>query len=456
MSGDAHATRHVLNPAIEDMTRPELLEVQLSRIIAQVRRCAVDVAFYRERWPAEAARIETLDDFRRVIPFTAKADFVHGLPEHTGRLADGTSVFQHHLTSGTTGLGQEAHPISLADHEALAAGWQYQAYWAGIRPGDTICFTWPIGLQTGGLSTPIVAQRLGLVGVQLGPYPSKDKITYLRTFQPQALVASPSYITHLTHLFEQAGVSPREALPTLKALFVAGESYPASWAEAAAANWGCVVSEWYGLMQGAMNQAFSCETGVLHAGNRGSLHGMDHRILGEVLHPGTNEPVEPGSSGEMVLSTLTRDAFPIIRFRTGDRVTVPAEPCPCGRPFSTIEAGTIARYDDMMKIRGQNLWPESVDRVVLSDPRVAEYAGEVSLDATGREDVLLSVEFVDDASDPSGATAELRERVKSATNVGMRVQAAPSGSLPRFEFKARRWTDHRRTDRQVTRYVTDG
>lgn len=449
--------RNVLNPAVEGLTRPELLEIQLQRVLAQVKRCAVEVPFYRDRWPAGASGIRSIEEFREIIPFTEKADFLDGLPERTGRLAAGSDVLQHHLTSGTTGLGQEAHPVSSADHEALGVGWQYQAYWAGIRRGDTICFTWPIGLQTGGLSTPVVAQRLGLVGVQLGPYSSEDKVSYLCRFQPHALVASPSYISHLSFLFGRRGRRPREALPGLKALFIAGESYTASWAEEAMEEWGCGVSEWYGLMQGGMNQAFSCELGVLHAGERGALHCLDHRILSEVLRPGTDEPVDPGESGEMVLTTLTRDAFPVVRFRSGDKVRLLAEPCPCGRPFLAIEAGTIARYDDMMKIRGQNLWPASVDRVLLADPRVMEYAGEVSLDETGREDVLLRIELDESSAVEESAVRwleELGRRVKSATNVTMRVELAASGSLPRFEFKARRWVDHRRTGRTANRYLS--
>lgn len=449
-------TRRVLNPAVEDLTRDELLGIQFRRLQAQLARSAAQVPFYRDAWGFDPAEVSSLERFRALVPYTAKADFVSGMPEDVGRIADGVTLFQHHMTSGTTGLGQETHPLSAADHEALSTGWAYQAYWAGLVKGDRICFTWPIGLQTGGLSTGITTQRLGLVGIQLAPYSSEDKLRYMRRFQPQALVASPSYISHLTYLIQQEGTSPAEAFPHLKALFIAGESYPVSWAEETTEAWGCSVSEWYGLMQGAMNQAFSCEAGVVVDGRRGALHCLEHRLLTEVLDPETGEPTKPGDSGEVVLTTLTRDAFPIIRFRSGDRVRVLPEPCPCGRPSLALEAGTVARYDDMLKVRGQNVWPAAVDSIVLTAPYVAEYSGVVELDATARERIVVSVEFTAELSGADArldALADLRRQVKSVTNVSMEFREAGEGTLPRFEFKARRWSDLRREDRDVVRYV---
>ena len=447
---------NVLNPAIENISRTEIKEIQLQRLLAQLNRCMTDIPFYRERWPEAAAGITSFEEFREIMPFTSKPDFISGLPQETGRLSAGSDIFQNHVTSGTTGLGQEVHPVSTTDHEALGAAWQYQAHWSGMRPGDIIAYTWPIGLQTGGLSTPVTAQRLGLIGIQLGPYSSEDKLRYMEKFQPQALVASPSYITHLSHLLSRSGRTPAEVFPTMKALFIAGESYSVAWAEQTMQGWGCKVSEWYGLMQTAMNLAFSCEESVVSNGVRGRLHCFDHRFYTEILHPGTKTPVKVGESGEIVVTTLTKDAFPVVRFRTGDRATLLTDECPCGRPFMSIEAGTIARYDDMMKVRGQNLWPEAVDKVVLSDPLVAEYAGEVSIDDHGRETIVVRYELIADpesAEEEASIVHSLQHSVKSATNITMQFERVPALTLQRFEFKARRWVDRRREDRTFVQYV---
>jgi phenylacetate-CoA ligase len=255
------------------------------------------------------------------------------------------------------------------------------------------------------------------------------------------------------------GVRPQDVLPNLKALFIAGESYTIDWATRATEYWGATLSEWYGSMQGGLNQCFSCERGVVPDGARGALHCMEHRILCEVLDPDTGEQVAPGGEGEMVITSLYKEGFPVIRFRTGDRVRYLGMSCPCGRPFASIEAGTIARYDDMMKIRGQNLWPEAVDRIVFAAGDVEEYAGTVSIDDRGRETVSLAIEFSPAAALTADAqtsrASALSEAIRQQLNVRMAVRVAPYRSLPRFEFKVRRWTDTRRQGRDFVRYVKE-
>ena len=186
---------------------------------------------------------------------------------------------------------------------------------------------------------------------------------------------------------------------------------------------------------------------------------MEHRVLCEILRPGTNEPVEPGEEGELVATTLFREAFPIIRFRTGDRVRLMPEPCTCGRPFLSIEAGTVARYDDMMRIRAQNLWPDAVDKIVFAIGDMEEYAGLVYIDSDGRETVELSVEFKPGAApDPAaraGRIADLAREIQVKLNVRMEIREAPYLTLPRFEFKTRRWTDQRRAGREFVHYKRD-
>jgi phenylacetate-CoA ligase len=259
-------------------------------------------------------------------------------------------------------------------------------------------------------------------------------------------------------IFEERGLQPRQALPQLKAIFIAGESYTVDWAERSMAFWGVNISEWYGLMQGGLNLCFSCETGILQNGQRGHLHAMEHRMVCEILRPGTNEPVEPGEEGEFVATSLFREAFPIFRFRTGDRVKRMASVCSCGRPMMSIEAGTVARYDDMMKIRGQNLWPDAVDKLVFADVTIEEYAGLVFIDPQGRETVQVQVEFRPGACLNEGHKAQrvaaVVQEIQQKLNIRMEVSEAPYLSLPRFEFKTRRWTDQRRQGRAFIKYTT--
>jgi phenylacetate-CoA ligase len=158
-----------------------------------------------------------------------------------------------------------------------------------------------------------------------------------------------------------------------------------------------------------------------------------------------------------VMTSLYREAFPVVHFRTGDRVRYLGTRCPCGRPFAGIEGGTVARYDDMMKIRGQNLWPDAVDKIIFAKGDVEEYAGVVEIDQDARETVVVSLEFTPAAGLSTDEQArrlnELTEEILLKLNVRMTIRAVDYLSLPRFEFKVRRWTDKRRTGRTVVRYV---
>ena len=374
--------RRMVNPQIEELSRAELLALQERRLIAQVRRAYERIPFYRKAWPKEAATLSSMAEFREIIPFQSKQDLLVAQEQMMSeRVAQpGSQVVSVHMTSGTTGLGQEVHPLTRLDVEAMGSTWMYQAHWAGLQLGDAVCYTFAVGMQTGGLSSFPMAERMASRFHQMGPYSTEKKADYLLQYQPHAFIISPAYLTRMQAIFEERGLQPRQALPQLKAIFIAGESYTVDWAERSMAFWGVNISEWYGLMQGGLNLCFSCETGILQNGQRGHLHAMEHRMACEILRPGTNEPVEPGEEGEFVATSLFREAFPIFRFRTGDRVKRMASVCSCGRQMMSIEAGTVARYDDMMKIRGQNLWPDAVDKLVFADETIEEYAGLVFID----------------------------------------------------------------------------
>lgn len=448
----------VINPAIEQISRAEMLNLQERRLVAQVRRAYERIPYYRKRLPKAAATLSSLAQFKEIIPFQSKADLLVAQANvMTEQVANpGSQVVSMHMTSGTTGLGQEVHPLTKLDMEAMGSTWVYQAHWAGMNLGDSIFHTFPVGMQTGGLSSFSMAARMASRFFQTGLYATEKKIDYLLAYKPNALIISPGYLSRLQAIFEERNISPQVALPDFKAIFIAGESYSQDWAQRSIDFWGANISEWYGLMQGGLNLCFSCEGGILPNGNRGHLHVMEHRVLVEILHPGTNEPVEPGEEGELVATTLFREAFPILRFRTGDRVRLMANQCMCGRHLMSIEAGTVARYDDMMKIRGQNLWPDAVDKIVFASGDIEEYSGLVFMDKEGRETVEVGIEFKLatrlSESEKSRRVKEISTEINQKVNVRMDVREVPHLTLPRFEFKTRRWTDERRAGRDFVRY----
>jgi len=224
--------RRMVNPQIETLSRAELLALQERRLVAQVRRAYERIPFYRKNWPKEAATLSSMAEFREVIPFQSKQDLLVAQEQMmSDRVAQpGSQVVSVHMTSGTTGLGQEVHPLTRLDVEAMGSTWMYQAHWAGLQLGDAICYTFAVGMQTGGLSSFPMAERMASRFHQMGPYPTEKKADYLLQFQPHAFIISPAYLTRMQAIFEERGLQPRQALPQLKVIFIAGESYTVDWA----------------------------------------------------------------------------------------------------------------------------------------------------------------------------------------------------------------------------------
>jgi phenylacetate-CoA ligase len=448
--------QRVVNPAVETLTRPEIEQLQLRRLTAQLARCSKFSDFYSARWGADVIDIRSLDDFRSRVPLMTKIDVLKEQREH-GRsrvvLKDSRPVFTEHLTSGTLGLGQEVHPLTMADNEAFAFSWPYQTRWAGFEVGDVALYTTPLGLTGGGQYAPLASLRMLSHGKYVSSLSTEDKLDLMLRDQPHGLVALPSYITRLTVLARSRGVDPRVSIPSLKAFFIAGESYPMSWAEEIQDFWGITLSEWYGSTQTGCNLAITCERGVVPDSGRGVMHCMEHRVLCEVVDSETRQPVAPGGFGELVVTSLFREAFPLVRFLTGDRVRVVEQTCPCGRELLGFETGTVSRVDDMLKIKGQNVWPSAVDDVVLAHPDVEDYSGAVVLDDRGAEDVIVSVRFIATTQLSDSGRREVLDRLAADVRhrVGVRVTMTEDSSpqvARRIDAKARRWCDLRHGGRE--------
>jgi phenylacetate-CoA ligase len=211
-------------------------------------------------------------------------------------------------------------------------------------------------------------------------------------------------------------------------------------------------------MQAGTALSYSCERGVLDSGQRGHLHIDQRRNFVEILDPDTLDPVEPGDEGEVVLTSLFREAFPVIRFRTRDRVRLHATPCACGRTGPSLVAGSASRYDDMIKIRGQNLYPAAVDDIVLGHPDVEEYQARVFLNERGEEQVTLQLEWRPDRApavdEERGQLDAIEREIRDNVNIRMSIMAVPPMTLLRYDFKVRRWTDDRMADNEsVVRYT---
>jgi phenylacetate-CoA ligase len=444
---------------IDSLSRKELDELQLRRLKEQLMRVHASSEFYRRRFAAAAfdpSSLRSIEEFSERAPVVDKAEFLEDQQAHppfgTRLTVAPEEIARWEVTSGTSGLGQEVYGLTSRDIETVGSHIAWGFANQGLRPGNRIAVTLPLGYLQGPWGGDFAARALGCSVIHLGLAPSSQaKLEFLVRFGINALFTpTPTYLMRLTTVASEMGLEPRRDLSSLKVALIAGEPYPTSWVTAVQEFWGINLVEGYGSTQGGF--AATCQYGLLNGEDRGVLHCMDSDVLTEVVDPTTGAPVEPGDSGELIITTLRREASPTIRFRTRDLARLlPHDHCPCGRQTVAIEAGTISRLDEMIKIKGMNIWPSAVDEVMFATGDIDDYIAEVSVDERGYERVQVKVAFRPDLS--SDAVPEAQERLSrqifATTNVTMDIIQVSRESLPAAEYKSKRWFDHRDSDFQA-------
>lgn len=449
-------TIHYFNPRLERASRKEIASLQFKKLRYQLDYLYHNNSFYRRRFKAAKVtpeKIRSFEEFSDRVPFLDKKDFLKDQEENPPfgeRLGvPREKISQIHITSGTSGVGQEVYGLTRRDIEGAGMTWMNHWAWIGLKKGDTALSVQPVTNLAAGLSAFQGMIKMGLVPLQTFGVDSETKLQLMKRFRPHFLTLTTAYSLRLTLLAKQLGYDPRKDFPNLKGISIAGESYPVPLARELEEFWDTRIHEFYGSTQGGTIFAFTCEYGAVRDGERGAMHLLDPYYYTEVLDPGTLKPVAPGEEGEAVVTVLYREASPVVRFRTRDKVRYfPYSHCPCGRPYSIWEAGNVSRYDDMMKIKGTNVWPAMVDGVLFSYPEVDEYAGRVWIDEQGRERVLIRLALKPSVSlsveEKERRLQEFARELGKRTGVSMEISEVRREELPVYEFKARRWNDERK------------
>ncbi len=449
---------------METLSQKEIRAIQLKGVQDLLDRVYHNSPFYRahlDRARVKPGDIRSLEEFAQRVPFMSKKDLVEDQTENPPfgqRLpVPESEIRQVHITSGTSGRGQEVYALTAEDVNMAADTFGYQMTPAGCEPGDISAMLWPVATMAGGLIAAEGLRYHQSNGMLLYMFDSKMKLGLMKRFNVHSFWATPSYLTRLTVLCEEAGIVPKRDLTRLKGILLSTEPFPVDWAMRMEEFWGCPLYDLYGSSQFGICYAYTCDKGVVPNGKHGVYHLVDHVALVEILDPITGQPVKYGEEGEPVITTFSRRGAPIIRFRQGDRVRLlPPEACDCGRLTNCWESGTIARYDDMIKMKGVNVWPATIDDVMFSRSEIDEYGGRVFIDDVGRELVTVRFEFSQKVADPA-----LKERILAAlplelhdrTGIHFDVEEVPYGTLPRFDYKSRRWTDERISGLQQVRFV---
>lgn len=420
----------------ETMPREALAALQFERLRKTLRNAHDNVALHRQR--LDAARIKpddvrTLDDLRHV-PFTFKADLRDTYP--FGMFARPVpSLARIHASSGTTGKATVVgYTKTDIDNWADLMARSLQA--AGARPGNMVHNAYGYGLFTGGLGAHYGAERLGATVIPVSGGGTERQIALIMDLKPRVLCATPSYTLALAEVAEKMGVDLRQS--ALQVGVFGAEPWSAAMRSEIEERLAIKAFDIYGLSE-IMGPGVACEC-TAQAG----LHGWEDHFLFEVLDPETQEPVPEGEAGELVITTLTKEALPMLRYRTRDITRVTTEPCECGRTHLRILRIT-GRSDDMLIIRGVNVYPSQIEAVLVGRPMIAPHY-QLVVERNGNLDqVTIEVEtHIGVAADVFPTISrDVTHYIKSMVGITTRVIIKLPGEIPRSQGKAVRVRDLR-------------
>ena len=428
-----------LHPELETMTRPEIEKLQMERLQQTLQRC-MHTSFYKQRFAEIGLKpedIHSLDDLQK-IPFTTKQD----LRNHYSFGPSAVpleKVVRLHSSSGTTGTPTVIlHTQHDLDEWANAVA--RCLYMVGLRRGDIFQNSSGYGMFTGGLGFQYGAERLGMLTVPAAAGNTKRQIKFITDFGTTALHAIPSYAGRLYEVMEEMGIDPRRDTK-LRTLIIGAEPHSDEQRRRIEDMLGVKAYNSFGMSE-------MCGPGVaFECPEQNGLHIWEDYYIVEIVNPDTLEPVPEGEIGELVLTTINREAMPLLRYRTRDLTRILPGDCPCGRHHKRLDR-MKGRSDDMMILKGVNIFPIQIENILM---QFKELGNEYLITLTNLEandEMTVEVElndFTDDYGFLQRLTKEITRQLKDEILITPRVKLVPKGSLPKQEGKAVRVKDLRKT-----------
>jgi len=420
----------------ETLPRERLEALQRDRLRATVARLLESVPPIRERLRAAGLASEqeimSLADLAR-LPFTEKADLREHYP--FGLLAvPGEQVACIHASSGTRGkptiVGYTARDLGVWAEvmaRCLVAG--------GARPGMVLHNAYGYGLFTGGLGFHHGGARLGCTVVPVSGGLTQRQVLLLQDLGGEALCCTPSYALNIAQVMRELGMGPGDL--ALKLGFFGAEPWTEAMRAAIERELGLRALNVYGLSE-IVGPGVACE--CIEA--RDGAHIQEDHFLAEVVDPATGAPLPPGAEGELVLTTLSKEALPMLRYRTGDLTALDLTPCACGRTTARM-ARVRGRRDDMLIIRGVNLYPSEVERILLGVGDVAPHYQLVVARPGALDELTVLCEPAHDGVDAAALAGRIQRALHAETGLTIAVEVLAVGAVPRSEGKAVRVVDRR-------------
>ena len=432
-------TPFMFDRTAECMPRTQIAALQLDRLEKTLERAYTKIPHFRKAFDAahvKPEKLKSLDDLAH-FPFTLKTDLRDNYP--FGMFAvPREQVVRVHASSGTTGRPTVVG-YTRGDLDVWSDLMARSLACAGARPGDIVHNAYGYGLFTGGLGAHYGAERLGCTVVPISGGGTERQVALLQDFGADILCATPSYALNIAEVANAMDIDVRK-LPVRCGVFGAEP-----WSEAMRRELESRLSikaiDLYGLSE-IIGPGVACECDTAQNG----LHGWEDHFLFEIVDPKTLERLPKGEPGELVITTLTKEALPMIRYRTRDITTLVDEPCICGRTHLRIMRVT-GRDDDMLIIRGVNVFPSQIEACLVGFPGLAPHY-QIVLTREGPLDaVTIEVELGADAPADQAALAakagEIRQHLKSMIGVSCAIEVKGSGAVPRSQGKAVRVKDLR-------------
>ncbi len=429
------------HPQYEALSRSELDALQQERLRSVVARCYSDSPFYRSRFDSVGLKpsdIRTLGDLSK-IPFTTKQDLREGYPFGLAAVPLKDCV-RLHSSSGTTG-----NPTVILhtqkDLEQWAEAVARCLWMVGCRPDDVFQNTSGYGMFTGGLGFQYGAERVGMLTVPAAAGNTLRQLKFFTDFGTTVVHAIPSYAARLYEVMVERGIDPRRDTK-LRTLVIGAEPHSEDTRRRIEEMLGVKAYNSFGMSEMCgPGVAFECKC-------QNGLHIWEDYYIVEIVDPDTLEPVPDGEVGELVLTTLNREAMPLLRYRTRDLTRILPGDCPCGRAHRRLDR-MKGRSDDMIILKGVNIFPIQIETILMQFPELAsDYL--ITLETLGDNDAMtVDVELsdrapVDDYAALQRLEKEICRQLRDEILITPRVRLVPKGSLPKSEGKAVRVKDTRK------------
>ncbi len=425
----------LFDPATETLPRSDLRSLQLEKLQAMLDQLYGHNRFYTAKMKAaglKPANVRTLDDLA-AFPFTTKQELMQAQaaqpPFGLNATFPESAYTRFHQTSGTTGA-----PLRVLDTEESwdwwGKCWGYVLAGAGLTADDRLFVPFSFGPFIGFWAAVEGAKQINALMIPGGGRNSLQRLQLMQELGATAMCCTPTYALRLVEVARQAGLD-LNTIP-MRATVHAGEpgaNIPATKARIEAA-WSARCFDHAGASEVGAH-SFECQA------QPGGTHVIESEFIVEVLDPESGQPVSPGEPGELVITNLGRIGFPVIRYRTRDLVRLNLDPCPCGRTFARFDGGVIGRTDDMVVVRGVNVFPSAIENLVRRFQAVDEYRVTVyTHHAMGELKIELEVS---DQAQAEATRQAVAQAVAHALGLRPTVVLVPAESLPRFELKARRF-----------------